>query len=168
MILRRVLLGLAVIGVGIAGYLTYVHYAGIAPVCAAGGGGCEKVQSSQWSELAGVPVALIGLIGYLAILATLAVRGETPALARVGMAAVGTGFSAYLTYRELFSIEAICQWCVASAILMTLLFIGSAIDYVRSDRYSSFAGTPDSSDTTDAAGRGFAPASTSRRRASRA
>ena len=41
----------------------------------------------------------------------------------VTTALVGFGFSAYLTYRELFSIHAICQWCVASAVLMTLLAI---------------------------------------------
>jgi uncharacterized membrane protein len=166
MTLRRALVGLVIVGIGIAGYLTYVHYAGIKPICTAGGG-CEKVQSSEWSKLGGVPVALIGLVGYVGIYATLLVRGELPALARVGLTTVGLGFSAYLTYRELFSIDAICQWCVASAVVMTLLFLGSVADYLRgpSDRYSSLADTPVSSDTTDAAGRGRAPASTRRRRA---
>ncbi len=56
-VLRGALLALGVLGVAIAGYLTYVHYAGIDPVCT-GGGGCEKVQTSQWSSLAGVPVVL--------------------------------------------------------------------------------------------------------------
>ena len=35
---------------------------------------------------------------------------------------VGFGVSVYLTYLELFRIHAICQWCVGSAVLMTILF----------------------------------------------
>ena len=61
------MLVLAVIGLGVAIYLTYVHYSGTKPACTAGES-CLKVQTSQWSKLAGVPVALIGLIGYIAIL----------------------------------------------------------------------------------------------------
>jgi len=111
---------LALAGVGIAGYLTWVHYAGDQPLCLASGG-CEKVQSSEWAKLAGVPVALIGLIGYLAILAALAIPGEAGKLLVAGMSLIGFAFSAYLTYRELFTIEAICQWCVASAVVMTVI-----------------------------------------------
>lgn len=155
---------LAAIGLAVAGYLTIVHYAGAEPVCALSGS-CEKVQSSEYAKLAGVPVALLGLLGYASILVSLAVaRGERGRLARVGMTAVGFGFSAYLTYLELFVIDAICQWCVASAILMTALFALAVWDflYPRSDRYSSLAETPVSSATTAAAGRTRAPASTNR------
>jgi uncharacterized membrane protein len=110
---------LAVMGLAVAGYLTYVHYADVAPVCS--GGGCEKVQSSSYAELAGVPVALIGLIGYVAILGSLTLPGERGLLLGALLALVGFGFSLYLTYLELFEIDAICQWCVASAVVMTLL-----------------------------------------------
>jgi uncharacterized membrane protein len=79
------------------------------------------VQASRWSELAGIPVALLGLVGYLAILAAALVRGETARLAAAGLAVAGAGYSAYLTYLELFEIKAICQWCVVSAVLMVLL-----------------------------------------------
>jgi uncharacterized membrane protein len=120
--LRQVAIVLAVIGLGVAGYLTYVHYEGIKPVCGLGGD-CEKVQTSEWSDLAGVPVALLGLLGYAAILATLFVEREEALIAGALVALVGFGFSAYLTYRELFSIDAICPWCVASAVVMTLLAI---------------------------------------------
>jgi uncharacterized membrane protein len=116
---------LAVIGIGIAGYLTYIHYAGINPICISGGGGCEKVQSSRWSELAGIPVAVLGLAGYLAILLSLALPEEPGQLAAALLSLVGAGFSLYLTYTELFEIHAICQWCVASAVLMVLLAIVS-------------------------------------------
>jgi uncharacterized membrane protein len=113
---------LGVVGLGIAGYLTYVHYAGLHPVCVASGG-CETVQSSSYAKLAGVPVPLLGLIGYAGILLSLLVRGDTGRLATAGLAIVGFGFSLYLTYLELFVIDAICQWCVGSAVVMTALAV---------------------------------------------
>ena len=114
---------LILVGIGIAGYLTYVHYAEIDPVCAGAGAGCRIVQASDYAELAGVPVTLIGLLGYLALAATLLVPGERGRAAGMGLALVGAGFSLYLTYLELFVIDAICQWCVASAVLMVALAI---------------------------------------------
>jgi uncharacterized membrane protein len=122
---------LTVIGIGIASYVTYVHYAGIKPACTAGES-CTKVQASIYSELAGVPVALMGLIGYVAILATLlAPETEATRLATLGLTFGGFGFSAYLTYRELFSIHAICEWCVTSAIVMTILMLLSMWRFLR-------------------------------------
>jgi hypothetical protein len=128
--LRQVAVLLALIGLGVAGYLTYVHYEGIESVCGLGGD-CEKVQTSEWADLAGVPVALLGLIGYATILATLFVEREEALVAGALVALVGFGFSAYLTYRELFSIDAICPWCVASAVIMTLLAIVMAARLLR-------------------------------------
>src|ERR671922_446108 len=123
--LRLVVAALAIAGMAVAGYLTYVHYAGLEPVCAGGGGGCERVQNSSYAELAGVPVALLGLIGYALILASLAVPGELGRSSGALLALVGFGFSAYLTWVELFDIDAICQWCVASALLMTSLAVAT-------------------------------------------
>jgi uncharacterized membrane protein len=121
--LRTAGLVLAVLGIGVAGYLVYVHYADIDPVCNIAHG-CHKVQTSDYAELAGVPVALLGLIGYVVLLgALIAPQGEVARMAAALTALVGFGFSMYLTYRELFTIDAICQWCVLSAILMTLLAI---------------------------------------------
>jgi uncharacterized membrane protein len=128
--LRVVALVLAVAGLAVAAYLTYIHYEGIKPVCGLGGD-CEKVQTSEWADLAGVPVALLGLVGYALILASLLVRTETGAMAGALFSVVGFGFSAYLTYRELFSIDAICQWCVTSAILLTLLAVVTVTRLVR-------------------------------------
>jgi len=119
--LRITLIVLASAGLGIAGYLTYVHYAGIKPVCTAGGS-CEKVQTSVYSELAGVPVALIGLLGYVSILGLLlAPEGERTRFAMMALTLVGFAFSAYLTYRELYSIHAICEWCASSAAILTVM-----------------------------------------------
>jgi uncharacterized membrane protein len=131
--LRLAMLALAVLGAAVASYLTYVHYAGIKPACTAGTS-CVKVQTSEWSKLADVPVALLGLIGYIAILASLLLpdREETR-LATLALTLIGFGFSGYLTYRELFSIHAICEWCVSSAVILTFLFISSVTRYLIAD-----------------------------------
>jgi uncharacterized membrane protein len=129
--MRRLTLVLALIGTGIAGYLTWVHYGHLEIVCLAGGGGCEKVQSSSYAELAGVPVAVLGLAGYVAILLSLLLPREESALAAAFLSLVGFGFSAYLTWAELFRIHAICQWCVASACVMTVLMVVSVVRVLR-------------------------------------
>ncbi len=120
--LRSITAGCAAAGLAVAAYLTYVHYAGVEALCVAGGG-CERVQSSPQAQLAGVPVAVLGLLGYAAILAACALRGEAARVFGALVAVSGFAFSAYLTYAEVFVIEAICQWCVLSALLMTALAI---------------------------------------------
>jgi uncharacterized membrane protein len=120
MSLRTAAAAVGLAGLGIAGYLTVVHYTGAAPVCGLAHG-CETVQKSRYSELAGVPVALLGLLGYVAILATLARDGERERTAAAFLSLAGFGFSAWLTYTEVAKLHAICPWCVGSAICMTLL-----------------------------------------------
>lgn len=127
----RIVIGvLSLIGIGVAGYLTYVHYEGLKILCLSSGG-CETVQASVYSKLAGVPVAVLGLAGYIGILFTLAIRNDLGRIAGFGIALIGFLFSLYLTYRELFTIKAICQWCVSSAVLMTILTILTAIRVLR-------------------------------------
>jgi uncharacterized membrane protein len=124
-LLQRSMIVLSLVGIGIAGYLTYIHARGFDPACTFGG--CERVQNSEWAKLAGVPVPYIGLAGYVGILAGLLIRGELARLAVAGMTYIGFAFSMYLTYREIFDIRAICQWCVGSAVVMTLLAILATI-----------------------------------------
>ena len=119
--IRIAMIAIATVGLGVASYLTYVHYSGIQPLCTAGGS-CLEVQTSIYSKLAGVPVALMGLLGYVAILGSLLIpESERSRLATTAITVVGFGFSAYLTYRELFSIHAVCEWCASSAVMMTVL-----------------------------------------------
>ncbi|HEY2571054.1 MAG TPA: vitamin K epoxide reductase family protein [Solirubrobacteraceae bacterium] len=132
--LRITMIVLTALGLVVASYLTYIHYAGIKPLCGTNGGGCEIVQTSVYSKLAGVPVALIGLLGYIAILGSLLVREtETSRFATVAFTVVGFGFSAYLTYRELFSIHHICEYCVSSAVIVTILMCLSVWRFLRGD-----------------------------------
>ena len=121
--LRFVLGALAVVGLLISGYLTWVHYAGVAPVCVGGSGGCETVQSSSYATILGVPVAVVGLVGYSGLLLSASLRDEVGIYLGFLVALVGALFSAYLTYLELFVIHAICEWCVASAAVIVAALI---------------------------------------------
>ena len=104
--LQLAILILCILGIGDAGYLTYIHYSGAKALCTFGGG-CETVQTSRWATLDGVPIAILGLIGYVSVLLSLAIRHELARAAAFGTALIGFGFSAYRTYRELFTIKAI-------------------------------------------------------------
>jgi uncharacterized membrane protein len=127
--LRVASAAVATVGLGIAAYLTIVHYAGEAPVCAIAHG-CATVQKSGYAEVAGVPVALLGLLGYAAILVSLLRDDELGRTVTAMLTLGGFAFSAWLTYVEVARIDAICIWCVGSAICMTLLAILSAVRMV--------------------------------------
>jgi uncharacterized membrane protein len=110
---------LALIGAGIAGYLTYTHFKGTAPVCLTSG--CEVVQRSRWSELLGIPVALLGLLAYLSIVATTLVRHPLSKQAGATMAVTALGFNLYLLYIQAYEIGRYCTWCVSNEIVSALL-----------------------------------------------
>ncbi len=118
--MRAASVATSVAGLGIAAYLTIAHYAGADPVCAIAHG-CATVQQSRYAELGGVPVALLGLLGYVAILVSLARDGEQWRTATAFLTLAGLGFSAWLTWVEVGVLDAICIWCVGSAICMALL-----------------------------------------------
>jgi uncharacterized membrane protein len=118
--LRLLAAALALAGIGVATYISISEFGGGTPVCLAGGHGCQTVARSHYSHLAGVNVAVIGIVGYVLLLLAAAVPGDLGRFGGFLTALIGFGFSAYLTYLELFVIDAICQWCVASAILMAL------------------------------------------------
>jgi uncharacterized membrane protein len=134
--LRRAILVLGLLGLAIAAYLTYIHYRKIDAICEIAHG-CVKVQTSEWSELAGVPVAVLGLAGYVGIVASVFVPGEAGLIAGAGQSLLGFGFSAYLTYREVFTIEAICIWCIGSAIILTVLAALTTIRLLRVEQRAS-------------------------------
>jgi uncharacterized membrane protein len=115
---RRCIASLALLGLAISAYLTWVHYAGIEPVCT-GISDCERVQSSDYAQLMGIPVAVLGVVGYAVLLGSLWVRVELTAL----LSYLAVAFSAYLTWAELFRIDAVCQWCVVSALTTLVIAV---------------------------------------------
>jgi uncharacterized membrane protein len=132
-------LALILAGIGISAYLSYVKLFGLEPYCA-GVGDCEAVQTSPYAQLFGIPVAVLGLGSYLALLALWWVKrsnwmdlGYMACMAFFFVSLVGVLFSAYLTYLEIFVIEAICPWCVASAVVMVVLFVLSLIELLQGE-----------------------------------
>lgn len=124
--LRRWIAFLAALGVGVATYIAIAESGGGSPVCLAGGTGCRTVAESSYSHVAGVNIAIFGAIGYLLLLATAFFANDAARFGGFAVSLGGFGYSVFLTYIEIFKIEAICQWCVASAVLMTILFLLSA------------------------------------------
>lgn len=137
--LMTAILVITTIGLLDAAYLTYVHYYGLSALACLGANhghsSCITVQSSQWSMIGGVSVAVLGLIGYVGLMAsyviTERVDGELGRALGFGIALIGFAFSMYLTYREIFTIHAICEWCVGSATCMTILMVLTAIRFLR-------------------------------------
>lgn len=126
---RMAIAVLALIGLMISTYLSMYKLGYLGEIqCTIGG--CEKVQTSRFADFLGLPVSVWGVGAYVTLL-VLAMLGIQPrwqrerwvALALFGFSAVGVAFSAYLTYLEAFVIHAWCQWCVISAILVTLIFL---------------------------------------------
>lgn len=136
---RRMLAALlALAGIFVSAYL-YLYKIGVIGTLACGSGGCETVQLSPQSRFMGVDVALIGLIGYVVLLAlavlTLQPRFTGRSWPLVGLGVLSAGallFTLYLKYLEFFVIHAICRWCVASAVIILLLNLVTAIELRRS------------------------------------
>jgi uncharacterized membrane protein len=120
-LLRIALLVVSAVGIGVASYLTYVHYEPAALICTSGGG-CETVQGSKYAVLAGIPLAVLGLSAWIAALVLTIWDSE---LARTLMATLAVGalaFAAYLVILQLFVIDAICIWCMANDVVLIPLF----------------------------------------------
>ena len=128
---------LSLAGLFISAYL-YLYKLGKIGSLACGMGGCETVQLSPWSRVAGVDVALIGVLGYAGLLA-LSLAALQPGLAGqrwpatllASLAGIGVLFAGYLTYLELFVIHAICRWCVASGFVILAIFAAALLDRRR-------------------------------------
>jgi uncharacterized membrane protein len=124
---------LAIVGIFVAGYLTFVEASGAEAVCGPVGD-CNAVQQSKYAMLFGViPVGVMGLIGYFLILGAWIIArlssdrlSDLATVAIFGMTAFGTLFSIYLTFLEPFVIGTTCAWCLTSAIVTAALFWLSA------------------------------------------
>lgn len=114
----------------------WVHYSGSLALCV-GVGGCEAVQTSRYSMIGDVPVALVGLAGMAAILAVALarIRSDDARLdvALFAMSLGATAYTAYLTYLELFVLHAVCPWCVTVAVCSVAVFAVVARDVMRDE-----------------------------------
>jgi uncharacterized membrane protein len=134
---------LSLTGFFVSAYL-YLYKIGRIGTLACGTGGCETVQQSPWSRVAGLEVSLIGMVGYAGLLLVSLVALQPawagkrwPGSLLLGLAAGGVAFTAYLTYLELFVIHAICRWCVGSALIILSIFILALLDNRRLPRTRS-------------------------------
>lgn len=132
---------LAIIALSLLGaldsfYLSWLKLTGSVAACS-NIGDCEAVNSSRYAEVAGIPIAILGFLGYLVILGLAIVELRKPdwklglRLGFFGFTLAGTLYSIYLTYVEVAILDAICPFCVVSALVMLALFI-FAIDRLRS------------------------------------
>jgi uncharacterized membrane protein len=119
-----IVLGLALVGLALAGYLTALKLGGNQAFLCRDGSGCDIVQASRYSLLAGVPTAMWGAGIYLAI----AVLAWMPRTARRWQAAFtlasgAVAFSLYLTYISIFTIGATCPYCLASGAVAVAILV---------------------------------------------
>jgi uncharacterized membrane protein len=124
--LQRAIAFTAALGVGVAAYIAIAESGGGSPVCLAGSHGCATVAKSSYSHVAGVNIAVFGIVAYCLLLASAFFADDIARFGGFLVAMGGFGYSVFLTYIELFKIEAVCQWCVASAVLMTIIFLLAA------------------------------------------
>jgi uncharacterized membrane protein len=126
----------SILGLAVATYLTYGHYANPAhPVssCPLGGSGggtvnCELVLTSGWSSILGLPVALYGAVFFVFMViinSPRAWRSSSLLIARLRLAAVigGMGMVLYLVGVELLALKHICIWCTSVHFLQFVLFM---------------------------------------------
>ncbi len=127
---------LSLVGVLVSLYLLSHTLFGSTLAC--GVGDCGTVQASKFAWVGPMPVSGIGALGY-AVLLGVSLLGLQPdhvdsrliPVLLLGGTAVGTAFSAYLTYLEAAVIHAWCQWCVISALVITLCFLASLPELKR-------------------------------------
>ena len=128
---------LSLVGAFVAFYLLAANM-GWTPPVPCGTGDCATVQSSKYAKVGPLPVSGIGLAGYVGLL-TLALAGLQERLFRsrlipfllFGGALFGVLFSGYLTYLEAAVIKAWCRYCVASAIIITIVFAATLPELKR-------------------------------------
>ncbi len=123
---RRWITILSVLGIAVSGYLTYIHFSG-QPIYCGGSSSCELVNSSRFAFILNIPVAMLGLGGYVAIFFLSWIKTDEdrlwPAQAIFGLSLIGALFQWYLFYIEVAKLYAICYWCIASQITITLIFV---------------------------------------------
>lgn len=126
-ILRATSAVLAGLGLAVSGYIAYKTLIADEPFqCIGGSSGCSLVEESKYARFLGIHMSIWGLIGYTTILGATIWKGDNARLAVFALSLFGFVTSLVLRYLELWEINASCQWCVASAVLMTMLLVLSS------------------------------------------
>jgi uncharacterized membrane protein len=131
---------LACLGVLDATYLLVYKLTSNNAMCL-GNGGCHDVNFSTYSQIAGIPVSLLGLVAYVVMAFILLMETrfnivrENGPLAIFGLSLSGTAYTVYLTWIEFYVIHRVCPFCVASAIIILLIFILSIVRLVQQNAY---------------------------------
>ncbi len=143
--LTLLLVLLTVAGLGVSAYLMWGYTVPGATLSCGGSSGCETVKNSIYANFLGIPLPVVGLGVYSALLMLIAAqnhpavtkKGWVPyiALAIFGISFTGVLYSAYLTYIELYVIYAICRWCIASAVIMVVIFFLSIFNLQKSNQH---------------------------------
>jgi uncharacterized membrane protein len=125
---------IAIAGVVISAYLTVVKLSGGQPYCGPIVG-CETVNTSPYSSIFGIPVALIGMAASGAILAGVLSWYQNGSrnglLLAYGLGLASLPILAYLTYLELFVIHAVCVWCVGYAVTVIVGWLVATREVLR-------------------------------------
>ncbi len=133
-VLRLISLILIVIGIAVSGYLSYVKLTNVAMICAEGGAfNCDVVQNSAYSRLLGIPIAYMGLATYLVMGGLLLFGDRIPVIRDYNVVlffAINLFaflFSMWLVYVQVGILEALCVWCLAHEVIITILFVISIL-----------------------------------------
>ena len=117
--MRRASAAAAGLGAAVTVYLLSVRASGATLACATGG--CETVQHSRYAEIFGLPIAALGLVSFSCLLGAAVMRGAWAALVQATVALAASLFGAYLLYVQLAVLGALCQWCLASDVLVSVI-----------------------------------------------
>ena len=134
--LSQVAIALTVLGLLVSIYMTVYKFTKNEKMCV-GSGGCNIVNSSRYSEVSGIPVAVFGIAGYAAILGVLVLERrnkffeQNSTMLLFGLSITGFLFTVWLIYVEIALIKALCPFCLTSQTAMTLIFIISIIRLIR-------------------------------------
>ena len=128
---RRLAAVLALLELIVAAYLEIERARGRSVACPIGGGGCETVQHSRYSKLAGVPLPLLGLVGAASMFVTTLLSDPRARTAAFVLAVAGALFSLYLAGLQAFEIHAYCAWCLSSAVIWLALAATTGVAWFR-------------------------------------
>ncbi|PJF34995.1 MAG: hypothetical protein CUN49_12850 [Candidatus Thermofonsia Clade 1 bacterium] len=152
--LWRVSLLLALIGLCIAGYLSYTKLTNTEIACVQAISNCSYVDNTPYAYLGGyggVPIAYLGFAGYAAIFLALIGERRLAALRRHGkwlifsLTLIGFLVSGYLVAVQALVLRSFCQWCMGSAVTMTALF---GVSFTR--LWRTLSAEPDGEETEQA------------------